>query len=243
MIGKFLAVLFTGSMLISLVSCWQRDQIRSDINFEPQIQAEPHQLVSDEDGFSVTFEGVEYLIEPRYDYRLHGLVVSMREHDGDRMLHQRWGDHLNIADLCVVWGSNLSEDLDRFEFRNGQFTCFYQTSDGAAWQRFDPSAISNNNILTDDTWLREQIADLRIGNQISLRGKLARYSHSSGFVRDTSTVRTDTGNGACETIYLESLTVLKQGNAGWHTAFSTSLIVALVCAALWVAGVMQGRIH
>ena len=25
------------------------------------------------------------------------------------MLHRLWNDHLNVADLCVIWGNNARE--------------------------------------------------------------------------------------------------------------------------------------
>jgi hypothetical protein len=41
------------------------------------------------------------------------------------------------------------------------------------------------------------------GDHIRLKGVLAKYANKdSGFNRGTSITREDTGNGACETIYL-----------------------------------------
>jgi hypothetical protein len=68
-----------------------------------------------------------------------------------------------------------------------------------------------------------------------MSGYLAEYSHAGGFFRGSSTVRTDTGNGACETVYLEAFDILKNGGRRWHYLrwFSGFLLVASVLA--WFA--------
>ncbi len=90
------------------------------------------------------------------------------------------------------------------DFSSGQFTCNFKTSSSEAWASFNTSAISNNHLLT--------------GDQIHFTGHLAEYSHNHGFPfkRGTSTVRTDSGNGACETVYIDSFEVLQRGGAPWY---------------------------
>jgi hypothetical protein len=160
------------------------------------------------------------------------------------MLHRVWNDHLNVADLCVVWGHNaVSLDLSEFDFWNGQFTCSFRTRSNSAWASFRPDQISNNHLLSDDQWVRERIEDLRIGDQVSLRGYLSRYSHGSGFTRGTSTTRSDTGNGACETLYVEDVRITARMNEGWHLMYASAWWGVLGSAALWLWGVMSSRIR
>ncbi|MDZ7670916.1 MAG: hypothetical protein U5Q16_16395 [Gammaproteobacteria bacterium] len=106
---------------------------------------EPKQFAVEEPAFETEQGGVRYRVEPPDRYRLQGLVVSRRAHDGDRMLHRRWNDHLNVADVCVVWGDAATADLSAFDFWSGQFTCFFRTDDGAACAPFvrisSPTAI------------------------------------------------------------------------------------------------------
>jgi hypothetical protein len=47
------------------------------------------------------------------------------------------------------------------------------------------------------------------------------------FHRGTSTNRIDTGNGACETIYVEDYQILKTGNPFWRVTFTISKYVIL----------------
>ncbi len=192
--------------------------------------------------FQVQLNDVEYHVAPEYEYDLHGLVVSYEHHDGDRMLHRRWNDHLNVADVCVVWGTNASQlDLNDFRFWNGQFTCFFRTKDQAAWRAFDTTGLSNNHLLTEDPYLRDRIASVRIGDQIRIRGWLASYGNASGFSRGTSTTRTDKGNGACETIYVRDFAILSSMANGWRTVFDGSVLLTVAMGLLWTVGVMGGR--
>jgi len=71
-----------------------------------------------------------------------------------------------------------------------------------------------------------------VGDQIYFKGYLAEYAHSNRtFTRGTSTSRTDTGNGACETVYVEDYQILRQANrAGdWHLGFQNTSSWELSC--------------
>ncbi|TNF88303.1 MAG: hypothetical protein EP301_05205, partial [Gammaproteobacteria bacterium] len=210
---RLVRALFLLSVSLMPVSCWQRDDFVADLAILPELGQEPVQDTLVVEAFEVHLNDVVYQVEPKYAYDLHGLVVSYQHHDGERMLHRRWNDHLNVADLCVVWGANASQlDLNEFEFWNGQFTCFVKTGDRAAWRAFDETGLSNNHLLTEDPYLRQMIEKVRIGDQIRIRGWLAGYRNQHGFSRGTSTTRTDRGNGACETIYVRDFQILSSMN-------------------------------
>ena len=97
--------------------------------------------------------------------------------------------------------------------------------------------------LSDDPWVRDRIQDLRIGDQVRLKGYLARYSHGNGFERGTSTTRTDTGNGACETLYVEDVLITGRMNEGWHLMYASAWWGMLGSALFWLWGVTSGKIR
>jgi hypothetical protein len=159
---------------------------------------------------------VSYKIEPQFDYDLYGLVVSYRLHDGNSTMHRRARDHLNVADLCVVWSNTaFSPTLRKIDFWNGIFTCNFQTRDAEAWARFATNQVSNNHLLSADERVRNRVADVRIGDQIHVRGLLASYA-SPGGTRGTSITRDDQGNGACETIFIKDFAVIEAARSGWR---------------------------
>jgi hypothetical protein len=241
-VERLVRALFLLSISLIAISCWQRDDLVPAMAVLPELGHAPVQDPADTEAFEVRLNDVVYQVEPQYDYDLHGLVVSYQHHDGDRRIHRRWNDHLNVADLCVVWGANATQlDLNEFEFWNGQFTCFVKTDDLAAWRAFDGTGLSNNHLLTEDPYLREMIEEVRIGDQIRIRGWLAGYRNERGFSRGTSTTRTDTGNGACETIYVREFAILSSMENGWRLVFDGSMLLAVTLGLLWTAGVMSGR--
>ncbi len=144
------------------------------------------------------------------------------------MLHKRWNDHLNTTDICVVWSNTAFDlNLNDYSFWNGQFTCNIKTSDSAAWARFDMNQLSNNHLLSDDRMIRNKIKDISIGDQIYIKGWLSEYSSEGGSKRGTSITREDTGNGACETIFVTEFTILRASQNSWQKLMYLSLSLFL----------------
>jgi hypothetical protein len=202
----------------------------------------PTQSHSSATGFQAAYGNTTYSIEPRYHYELTGLVVSRAFHNAKYGLHHKWNDHLNVADLCVVWGDNAGTlNLDAFDFWNGQFTCNFSTDSNQDWKAFKPDELSNNHLLSDDDAIREQIQAVNIGDRIRLKGWLSRYGNDQGFSRDTSTTREDSGNGACETIFISHFEILDSMDNGWRTAYSISLFTVIGTALAWLVAVGRGN--
>ncbi|MGB5474602.1 MAG: hypothetical protein WBQ78_14155 [Gammaproteobacteria bacterium] len=235
-------LVFYTSLLLLLASCWQRNEFPVDLSVAPALLATPLQRAVSMQPFTVANNGTDYRIEPHYQYDLHGLVVSYAHHNGNYSLHRLWNDHINVADVCVVWSDNTSgSDLNRIKFWNGKFTCNFQTDDAGTWERFRQDQISNNHLLTDDVRLRKQIKRVRIGDQVRIRGWLVNYSNDAGFSRGTSTTRSDKGNGACETIYLKEFEILQPLDNGWRTLMNLALAGVIGSSLLWLVAVMRGH--
>lgn len=212
------------SAVASALAFWNRNDLPGSIAFDPAIDTAPRQVRTARYPFQANWDGVDYQVEPEYDYELTGLVVSFRQHDGESRMHRLSADHLNVADLCVVWGDTArSPLLDRIKFWNGIFTCNFSTRDNAAWQAFDVTEVSNNHLVSDDARVRDAIDSVRIGDQVRIRGSLAAYISPNGSKRGTSTTRTDTGDGACETIYVDDFEIVARGRGAWRMAMWASL--------------------
>ena len=84
-------------------------------------------------------------------------------------------------------------------------------------EKIHMAQFSNNHLISDNPFLLKKISSVEPGDQVHITGMLAEYSHSNGrFKRGTSTVRTDTGNGACETIFVEEFEILQRNNVFWR---------------------------
>lgn len=220
-------VLIIVSFLWLLVSFWNRNDLPGSIDYVSSITEEPRQTQSSERPFEVSWEGVSYRILPEYAYDLTGMVVSFRHHDNNSRMHRLADDHLNMLDVCVVWGDNTTTaQLDKLDFWNGIFTCNVKTRDMVAWKSFDMNQLSNNHLLSDDDGIRDSVRKIRIGDQIRVQGYLASYE-SPGGLRGTSTTRTDTGDGACETIYVERFKIVRAATSFWRLSMWVSLAVFL----------------
>jgi len=221
-------ILITTSFLWLLVSFWNRNDLPGNIEYVNEITNEPEQTTTREKPFYASVNDVEYLIEPEYAYDLTGMIVSYRQHEGNSRMHRQANDHLNVADVCVVWGDNTRSQLQELDFWNGIFTCNVFTRNMQAWESFDMDQLSNNHLISDDDFIRRQVRKVQIGDQIRVRGYLASYSNPDGGKRGTSTTRTDTGDGACETVFVESFRIVQPATSYWRISMWLSLALLLI---------------
>jgi hypothetical protein len=221
MTRRLVQLLLASGLILLAVATWQKEALPPKQVMSSDLLNEPEQVQVKQAAFDTTVNGVTYTVQPLYTYDIRGLVVSM--HDAKTWwdyLHREWNDHLNVMDLCVVWGNNLrSDNYKEIDYSSGQFICYFNPKSIEAFQAFDQAALSNNHLLTDKPEIARAIRKVRIGDQVRFRGYLAEYSHNHNgqpFKRGTSIVRTDTGNGACETIYIEDFEILKPGGGPWR---------------------------
>jgi hypothetical protein len=229
-------LLMLAGVVLALAGWWKGDALPDPRRIQPELRFDPVQEATRAAPFTTEVGGVTYQVEPQFSYEISGLVVS--RHHADSWLdylHRQWDDNLNVADICVLWGPNVLDDLyHEFSFSSGQFTCNFQTRSTEAWHRFNLAAISNNHLLTDDPYIADAIRGARIGDQVRFRGYLASYSHGGGFRRGTSTTRTDKGNGACETVWVQDFEVLSRANTHWHLLKWAGLGALALGLLLWV---------
>ncbi|MCB0319766.1 MAG: hypothetical protein KDD60_02500, partial [Bdellovibrionales bacterium] len=188
------------------------------------LENEPVQEPIDLGPFTFEYRGSEYMVRPRYAYELWGLVVSQNDISSITDSYHN-SDSVDFKDLCVVWGENLDANLlNRMQFWSEPWTCFGKPKDGAAQREFSWTQLSNNHILSRREEVRSLLSDVHRGDQIQLKGMLVDYAdkrYPSNF-RRTSTVRTDTGNGACEVFFVEAAKVLKVANPAWRQVYKVS---------------------
>lgn len=234
-----LKLLLTLALVLLGASLWKSEALPPPVELVAALQDEPVQVPVRQAAFTTTTEGVTYTVQPLFTYELAGLVVS--KHDAKTFwdyLHREWNDNLNVVDLCVIWGNNARNGSYKdIHFSSGQFTCNFSTRSDAAYAAFDQSAISNNHLLTDQPGIAKTLRAVRVGDQIRFRGHLAEYSHQHGmnFHRGTSTVRTDTGNGACETVFVDSVEIIRTGNKRWRLLVWVASLMLAVGVFTWFA--------
>ena len=228
---KVANIVIATSLIWLVVSFWNRNDLPRNVELLPALASEPKQKSTRKKPFEAVYNDVKYLVEPEFEYDLYGMIVSYRHHEGNSRMHLQASDHLNMLDVCVVWGDNASNPLiHKIDFWNGIFTCNVKTRDQEAWDSFDMVQLSNNHLISDDDFIRDQVKGINIGDQIRVRGYLASYSNGRGGKRGTSTTRLDTGDGACETLFVEKFDIVQPAASGWRLSMYGALSVFLLAA-------------
>jgi len=228
--------LFGWILVLSLaclaVAYFLKDRLPDPDGYDLDQLVEPRQRPTRSRPFTTEVNGEDYVIEPKFEYELNGVIVSYHDADSfsDIWHHDRWRDFLNLRDLCVIWGENVASGvyLD-MSFRNDSWTCWFSWPDAATGRRFDAQEISNNHLLADSDEVKQALMSAEPGDHIWLKGVLASYRNSSNrFFRGTSVTRSDTGNGACETIYVDELRVVAKANPRMRKLYEIAKWSALV---------------
>ena len=228
-----------GSLLAAAVSFFMKDALPPPAKLRPELLEEPQQLATRKAAFETTVNNVQYRIQPKFSYDLHGLVVSL--HDSDAWwdyAHREWGDYINVVDFCVVWGENIRRDAYKaISYSNDQWTCWWQASSNETYRAFDGTALSNNHLVTDDPRTARALRKVQVGDQVRFRGYLVDYSvlrnGAPAGTRVSSVVRTDDGNGACEVVYVEDFEILDSTNRLWRMLFKGAIFVFFASLVAW----------
>jgi len=145
------------------------------------------------------FKGFQLVRKARFEIRAR--VLSSEPY--------YWGTEAKLSpvDLALGWGPMSDQAiLDKMEVSQGSRWFF--------WQYDLPAPISdstitlnsgNMHIIPQEKWLEKKVKALRNGDIVNLKGYLVDVSDESGFRWTTSMTRKDTGNGACEIFFLESM--------------------------------------
>jgi hypothetical protein len=224
--------LFLLNLLAMSVSYFYKDKIPDPAYYDLARLDNPRQLPTDDPAFTTRVNKQEYVITPKFNYELDGVIVSYNNADafGDIWHHKRWKDFINLRDLCVIWGKNVETGVYRnMKFSNDSWTCWasWQTPETGALFKMD--ALSNNHLLTDNDIVKNALMSAEPGDHIRLKGVLSEYTNkAAGFHRGTSTVRDDTGNGACETIYLKEFEIVNKANRKSRRLFKLAEWLTLI---------------
>jgi hypothetical protein len=144
-----------------------------------------------------------YTITPLATFQATGRVLSISRYRFDR--------EAQIApyDLALGWGVMSDQGVvDHLEI-----------SQGSRWYRYrwrgsppaDPRAMqassTNIHLIPADSTIRRQIARLRAGHIVGLRGYLIQATTEDGWHWRSSLSRSDTGSHACEVLWVEQVVV------------------------------------
>lgn len=217
--------------------CWFYKDILPEKSFYiSSMLKDPIQIKSNKVPFYIHSNKQKYLITPQFDYELEGVIVTYNNADqfGNIWHTKRWKDFINVRDLCVIWGNNVKTGSYRkISFSSDSWTCWATTKKQKDWQMFSMLQLSNNHLLVDNKTIKSTLMSTEKGDQIRFKGMLVNYKNEgSSYQRGTSIRRDDTGNGACETVYLTSFEIIKKANKNLRKFYQLSkyiFIFSLCC--------------
>ncbi|MFH1656398.1 MAG: hypothetical protein ABH956_01325 [Candidatus Nealsonbacteria bacterium] len=225
----FVQLILLVSIIVFGVGYFKRDTLPQKEQILDSLYQKPLQEEIKEPWFEVSKDGVSYKIYPKYDYQFYGLIVT--QYNSENWLdisHKE--DPLNTKDICAVWGNNLKTGIyQEAKFSHGEFTCFwrFKKSDGT----FSPSEISNSHLLPANDQVYQKIKESQVGDQVYFKGYLADYAvitQQGELRRTTSITRNDTGNGACEVVYVTDFQILKKTDSIFPLFYKYSKYVIVI---------------
>lgn len=134
-------------------------------------------------------------------YKIRARVLSTERYWTDR------GAQLAPIDLAVAWGP-VSDSLllDKLTIRQGgRFYFFSWKGDAPAAPSVITEHSANIHVIPANKYISDEVMKLRKGDLITLNGYLVRANFKDGSDWKSSLTRTDSGNGACELMLVESL--------------------------------------
>jgi hypothetical protein len=228
------------SLALAGAAWWMQGALPPPERLQAGLDAEPVQTRVTRPPIEARVDGVDYRIQPRYAYDMSALVVSLHHSDSFwDYAHKAWGDHVNLMDLCVVWGGTARSGAYRaISFSNTQWECHWQTGSREAWAAVNEDEIANNHMVTDDPAIARALREVHVGDQIRVRGYLVDYTvlrdgRPAG-TRVSSDTRKDRGNGACEVLYVESIERLDSPGRRWRLLLKAALAAFALAAVAWL---------
>lgn len=142
----------------------------------------------------------DYQITPQADYEIEARVLSVERYRVDG------GASLSPIDFAVGWGPmSDSAVLDHFRVTQGARFFTIYPDEQAIDLRSALLGSANMHLIPATSTLRNQLYDVRPGHIVHMRGYLVRVDGPNGYVWNSSLTRADTGAGACELFYVESI--------------------------------------
>jgi hypothetical protein len=149
------------------------------------------------------FSVENYHITPAAEFSLEARVLATETYHAGREAD------LSPIDLALGWGPmSDSAVLDRLRISQGNRFYFYRWSDQPP---IPPSEIvehsANMHMIPASDEIKRRLDKVRVGQVVALSGYLVRVQATDGWRWSSSMTRSDSGNGACELVWVKDITV------------------------------------
>jgi hypothetical protein len=138
-------------------------------------------------------------VVPLAEFEIRARVLSVERYRWDQ------GAKLCSVDLALGWG-RMSDSvvLDRITITQSDRWYHWRTASFPPIPMDEISSHSANmHMIPATPGIERILTNIRVGQIVNLKGKLVRVEGPGGFRWNSSTTRTDTGDGSCELVWVE----------------------------------------
>jgi hypothetical protein len=141
-----------------------------------------------------------FFVTPLADFEIEARVLGKRRYRFDRSAP------ISPIDLALGWG-RMSDTaiIDRFSFRQSRRWVYYRYKPVPLSQSEINRSMANMHMIPANSRIKRQLKSVRKGEIVAITGKLVLVEGKNGFRWRSSLSRTDTGDGACEIIFVEHI--------------------------------------
>lgn len=141
-----------------------------------------------------------HTVTPLQPFKFEARVLGREDYHVDR------GAAVSPTDLALGWGPMADPQvLEHFDISQSDRWYHWHTVNPAISREAVESHSANMHFIPANNTAAKALATVRAGQNIRLRGQLVRVQGDDGFDWLSSLSREDTGQGACELIWLEQL--------------------------------------
>jgi len=205
--NKYLLWLISGISCFFIYSIWFNNSVslgKGQFIFDTPIQTQF--LQNDARKKSFMYEGFE--ITPLAHYEISAKVLSKKKYKDKK----NYPSSISPIDFALAW-QKLSDEaiLDKMTISQRNRWYFYKYKEKLPLdQTYIQSHSSNHHLIPKDEIIKKALFKIKKGQLIKLKGRLVSVS-DKGHKQNpwkSSLSRADTGDGACEIMFVESVEVL-----------------------------------
>lgn len=144
----------------------------------------------------------EYFLTPVATFQIEARVLSTKRYRSGRE------SDISPLDLTLGWGPMSDEtNLEKIDIRQSARFYFWKTDRFPIPRRDIETSSANMHMVPSNKSVESRLKQIKPGETVTITGKLVNVEAADGWRWRTSLTRNDTGNGACEIVYVEEVEI------------------------------------
>ena len=186
--------------ILAALIAWKLFTQPGSVSYGPGVTAAEPPLQT-----SSSYDPFRYLghnITPVADFTLKAKVLSRKDYSRGREAK------FSPTDLALGWG-NMSDEsvIDKISISQRNRFYYWRVTEFPIPRKQIETQSANMHLVPANQWVAEELQNVRVGDLIQLSGSLINISADDGWRWRSSKTRNDIGAGACELIWVDSLTI------------------------------------